>query len=78
MLWAIAKRLGVPLTLNHVPLDMERRPETIDLLRIVAKDSPIPLEEIIAEPAGRVFDIPPQTVQPADESAKRFPAGRFG
>lgn len=72
VLWAIAKRLNVPLTLNGVPLDMENRPKTIDLLRIVAKDSVIPFDDIVAAPAGEIFNVPPQTVQAADGTAGRF------
>ncbi len=65
VLWALAKRLGARMELDGVPLDMETAPTTDELLAIIARGSPVPLEEVRADPRGRVFDLPPQVVEPA-------------
>jgi anaerobic selenocysteine-containing dehydrogenase len=70
--WGLAKRLGVTLTLGGQALDMETAPTTRELLYVLTRQSQVPLDEIIAHPGGKVFDVEPQFVAPADATAGRF------
>jgi anaerobic selenocysteine-containing dehydrogenase len=70
--WSLARRLGLPLTLNGVALDMEQPPASMDLLRILARGARLPFDEIAAHPGGAVFDLPPQQVEAAPGDGGRF------
>src|SRR5207249_2862196 len=74
--WAVAKRLGVQLEFNGVPLDMETPPTTDDLLSIRLTGAAASLEQLKEDlnefPAGRFYEHPTEIVQPAmpDADAK--------
>lgn len=72
VLWGIAKRMGVALELNGQALDMANAPSSEDLLKILCKDGSVSFDELAAHPGGKIFDVPGDTVQPADENAGRF------
>ena len=59
----LARRLGLALTFDGVPLDTQQMPLTEDLLRILVRHSSVPFEEIRAATRGRVFDVPPKSLQ---------------
>ncbi len=69
LLWALAKRLGVTLTCDDVPVDMSRPPTTDDLLAIVARHAPVSLEELKRHPYGMFYDEKPQFVEPGDPNS---------
>jgi anaerobic selenocysteine-containing dehydrogenase len=71
--WGLAKRLGHPLALFGVPLDMERQPSMDDILAILARNAPVPLDELKRHPRGALFEGEPQLVEPAEPGW----AGRF-
>lgn len=72
--WALAKRLNRTITYNGVrALDMERRPDTDDLLSLVLHGAPHDLAGLQEHPHGFHADIPQVTVLPADADAD----GRF-
>ena len=71
--YEIARRLGVPLTLDGEPIDMSRKPSTEELLRILMRRSSVPFSDIRAATRGRVFDVASQVVLEADPKAD----GRF-
>ncbi|KJS08220.1 MAG: hypothetical protein VR73_06175 [Gammaproteobacteria bacterium BRH_c0] len=71
--WALAKRLGVTLNYEGVPLDMETPPTTDELLAIIASHCPEPWETFKSHELGKVYDDYPQFVEPADPDA----TGRF-
>jgi anaerobic selenocysteine-containing dehydrogenase len=68
--WEIARRLQVPLTLNGVSLDMERKPATEALLALLLQESSVPLETIRAADGGRIFDVPPLHVEQGEQGAR--------
>lgn len=71
--WSVAKRLGATIDYDGVPLDMENAPSTDELLAIIARRAPQPLEEIRRHPLGLLFDDDPQFVEPGDPaSTARF------
>ena len=71
--WALARRLGVKLVFDGVPLDMANAPTQEALLEILARHASVPFEQIRAHPEGHVFDVPAMTVQPGNpDSAARF------
>ena len=73
ILWELARRMGKQIVLNDVPLNMENAPTTRDILRIVAKDAAMTIDELAAESAPRIFDLPKSFVKPAgDSSDARF------
>jgi anaerobic selenocysteine-containing dehydrogenase len=63
--WALAKRLRLPLDFCGAPLDMSTPPSTDDLLGLVLRDAQVPFDEIKRHRDGRIFDLPPQYVEPA-------------
>ncbi len=71
--WALAKRLGMQMTITGVPIDMERAPTVEDSLRIAARNAPVSWEEIKRHPRGAVFEEEPQYALPADPAT----AGKF-
>jgi anaerobic selenocysteine-containing dehydrogenase len=71
--WALAKRLGLNMTVTGVPIDMSTPPTVEDSLRIAARHAPVDWDEIKAQPRGAVFEGEAQYATPADPAT----AGRF-
>jgi anaerobic selenocysteine-containing dehydrogenase len=70
-LWSILKRLGKTIRFNGKPLDMTSAPTEDDLLAILT-DGDVPLADIKAATAGRLFAVAPQSVEGPGPSAGRF------
>ena len=71
--YALAQRLGRPITFDGVALDLARTPSQEDLLALLARHSAVPFAQIRAHPEGKIFDVPASVVQPGDPaSASRF------
>jgi anaerobic selenocysteine-containing dehydrogenase len=68
--WALAQRLGRTIEFDGVPLDMQRRPDTDELLAILARNGAVPFAELKQLGAGRIFDLAPQFVLPAAGKAR--------
>ncbi|MBS0477390.1 MAG: molybdopterin-dependent oxidoreductase [Proteobacteria bacterium] len=68
--WEFARRLGVPLALNGVSLDMERKPETEDLIALLLEGGQVDFATIRAAEGGQIFDVPPLHVEPGDGDAR--------
>ena len=64
--WELARRLGVTIDFAGVPLEGDRAPVTDDLLAILMRHSQISLEDLRGHPGGRMFDLEPQRVEPAE------------
>jgi anaerobic selenocysteine-containing dehydrogenase len=73
LFWALAKRLGLELTVGGVPIGMETPPTVEDSLRIAARHAPVAWEEIKSQPRGAVFEEEPQYALPLDPAT----AGKF-
>lgn len=67
--WAVAQRLGIAIDYDGERLDMQHPPTTDELLAIIARRAPRPLEEIRQHPLGLVFDELVQYVEPAEDGA---------
>jgi len=67
--WASARRLGKTLACNAVPLDMQQKPSTDDLITLLMKDAPVSLDELKRHPSGLDMDIGGQKVLPARAEA---------
>lgn len=73
VVWELARRLGVQLIFDGVALDMEQRPETDDLIRIIVRHAPVSFEELKAMPLGKIFNETAQVIAPADpDNQARF------
>ena len=68
--WALARRLGRTIEFDGVALDMRTPPHTDELLAILARNGAVPFTELKRLGAGRIFDLPPQFIQPAIGSAR--------
>jgi anaerobic selenocysteine-containing dehydrogenase len=70
--YGLAQRLGIALTIDGVALDMQRPPTTEQLLAILMRNASVPFEVMRSATRGRLFDMPPQYVEPAhpDNHAK--------
>lgn len=65
--WGLAKRLGLDLVYDGVPLDMATKPTTDRLLAIVARHAPVPFAQIKADEMGGIYEGTPQYVGPASD-----------
>jgi len=63
---ALAQRLDVALVFDGEPMDMQRTPDTEDLLRVLMRHAQVPFEALRAATRGRVFEVPPQRVEAAE------------
>lgn len=73
IVWELARRLGVQLVFDGLPLDMEERPQTDDLIRTIVRHAPVSFAELKAMPLGRIFNETAQRIAPADpETAGQF------
>jgi anaerobic selenocysteine-containing dehydrogenase len=73
LFWALAKRMGKPMTFDGVGLDMDKAPSTDELLALIARHGQVPFEEIRRHEGGRIYPVQPQFVEDADPAT----AGRF-
>tara|TARA_R110002073_G_scaffold6066_3_gene36595 strand:- start:267 stop:2435 length:2169 start_codon:yes stop_codon:yes gene_type:complete len=77
--WAVAKRMGLSLTLPNGPIDMQQKPAKYDLLANITKGSRVPLETIYNTEGGAVFEVPDVILEPADAATQGrlqlFPPG---
>ncbi len=64
--WGLARRLGIQLVFDGVPLDMDSEPTTDSMLAVVARHAPVPFDELKSYERGHIFDAEPQYVAPAD------------
>jgi anaerobic selenocysteine-containing dehydrogenase len=71
--WALAKRLGLQMTITGVPIDMETPPTPEDSLKIAARNAPVSWEILTSHPRGAVFEEEPQYALPPDPAT----AGKF-
>ncbi|MBW8835350.1 MAG: molybdopterin-dependent oxidoreductase, partial [Burkholderia sp.] len=72
-LWAVMARLDRTITLDGVELGRSNPPSNDDLIRILARNGAVPIDEVMAVPGGKVFEIPPQFVEEAEaDSTGRF------
>jgi anaerobic selenocysteine-containing dehydrogenase len=71
--WAIAKRMGLRLTLFGEPLDMQTAPTTDEILALTARDAAVSFDELKAAERGIHLDQETCVVQPGDpDSPHRF------
>ena len=83
--WAIAGRMGVPLTFKFwayglnfadipegLALSATERPDPEALCRFLASNSAVPFDELLAHPEGVRADMAPQVVQPAPATTGRL------
>lgn len=69
--YGLARRLGVQLVFDGIPLDMSAEPTTRDLMNIVMRRSPVTAEELAQVPDGIYFDdLPSVVVGPAPGGAR--------
>ena len=71
--WALAKRLGLQMTVTGVPVGMDEPPTVEDSLKIAARYAPVPWDELKTYPRGAVFEGEAQYAAPADPAT----AGKF-
>ncbi|WP_229503623.1 molybdopterin-containing oxidoreductase family protein [Massilia putida] len=70
--WALARRLGLQLSMAGKALDMDRPPTTEALFDILARSARVPLDQLRATPGGIAPRLPPQRVAPARDRTARF------
>ncbi|MEH6567722.1 MAG: molybdopterin-dependent oxidoreductase [Halioglobus sp.] len=66
LFWGLGKRMGLDMSLDNGPIDMEKKPSKLDLLKIITKGSRVPIEEIAARDGGNIYDVEDVILQPAD------------
>lgn len=60
--WSIARRLGLQIVYDGVPLDMETAPTTDALLALRTRNSRVTWEQLHQYPLGKVFDEHPDNI----------------
>ncbi len=68
-LWAVATRLGKDVVLDGVTLPRTHCPSNDDLIRIIARNGSVAVDEIMSAPGGAVFDVDEQIVADAGDGA---------
>jgi anaerobic selenocysteine-containing dehydrogenase len=80
--WGMAHRMCIPLVLGHnpfgppepgLPVDIDVKPTTDELMELEASDSKIPLAEVRPHRSGAIFERARAVIAPADPAS----AGRF-
>lgn len=71
VLWALAARLGLELSVGGSPLRTDVAPSTFEVMERATRGGQVPLAEIATHPHGKVFDVEPQVTQ-AGRSGARF------
>lgn len=69
--WALARRLGLPLSYDGVELEGEP-PTTEQLIALTLRDAQVSFDELSRHPRGRVFDLERLVVQEPRPEAGRF------
>lgn len=64
--WELATRLDRQIVVGDIALPTDRRPDGDEILDLLLRDSAVPLAEIRGHPGGRLFDVAPMTVEPAE------------
>ena len=73
ILWEIARRMGNIIELDGEAMDMTTRPDDEAMIAHLLKRSAVPFEELKRSAAGKIYDVPPMAVLPADkDSGARF------
>ena len=62
----LGKRMGLDMSLDNGPIDMEKKPSKLDLLKIITKGPRVPIVEIAARDGGNIYDVEDVILQPAD------------
>jgi anaerobic selenocysteine-containing dehydrogenase len=83
--WAVAARMGVPLTLKYwnygldfasipdgLPLGIEAEPDPVEMIRFLCRESAVPFEALVASPSGVRPDLAPAYVQEAPDMGGRL------
>lgn len=66
LFWGLGKRMGLDMSLDNGPIDMQNKPSKLDLLKIITKGSRVPIEEIAAREGGNIYDVEDVILGPAD------------
>lgn len=55
LFWGLGQRMGLEMNMDNGPIDMTNKPSKLDLLKIITKDSRVPMEELYATEGGKVY-----------------------
>ena len=83
--WGVSARMKLPLTLKYwnyglsyadialgLPLDMERKPDPVEMFRFLCANSAVTFDAIKATPGGLRPNMPPRHVLPAPDESGRL------
>jgi anaerobic selenocysteine-containing dehydrogenase len=70
--WALARRLGLNLEFDGVPLDLDAKPTSEALIEILARHAAVSFEALQQHPGGAVFEVAPAAAAPPSPEAGRF------
>jgi anaerobic selenocysteine-containing dehydrogenase len=77
--WGVGKRMGLNMTMENGPIDMDNKPEKFDLLNSITAGSRVPLAQIRDNKGGTVYPGLDVIVQAADPETRGyldlFPSG---
>ena len=77
--WAMGKRMGLAMSLDNGPIDMETKPQKFDLLKNITAGSRVPLQQIYDSDGGRIHPGQEVILEAADPATRGhldlFPAG---
>ncbi len=70
--WAIGKRMGLQMSLDNGPIDMDNKPAKFDLLKNITAGSRVPLEQVRQSDGGQVFPGMDIIIEPADPATRGY------
>ena len=68
--WAMGKRMGLALSLDNGPIDMQSKPAKLDLLKNITRNSRVPVDDIYHNQGGTVYDVPDVILGPPDPATR--------
>jgi len=68
--WGLGKRMGLAMSMDNGPIDMENKPSKLELLKNITGGSRVPVEQIAAREGGTVFQLEDVILGPADPETR--------
>jgi anaerobic selenocysteine-containing dehydrogenase len=70
--WGMGKRMGLQLTMDNGPINMQEKPTKLELLKNITQGSRVPLEDIYNSQGGKVHQVADVILDPPDPETRGY------